>query len=56
VSLTVAGRRQLREFRKIIARLEDEFLAPLGPDDRAALLAELARIAAHHDPRFHRTS
>jgi MarR family transcriptional regulator, lower aerobic nicotinate degradation pathway regulator len=52
VSLTESGRRQLAEFRTIIKRIEGEFLAPLDSDDRAALHALLARLAAHHDPRY----
>jgi DNA-binding MarR family transcriptional regulator len=46
ISLTPAGRRQLRVFRKIIDGLDAEFLAPLGEADRAALLGLL------YDPRF----
>ncbi len=52
VSLTPAGRDQLAAFRKIIERIEDEFLAPLDAADRAALHSLLARLAANHDPRF----
>jgi MarR family transcriptional regulator, lower aerobic nicotinate degradation pathway regulator len=52
VRLTPAGRRQLAGFRTIVARLEDEFLAPLDEADRGALLEQLSRIAGHHDPRF----
>jgi MarR family transcriptional regulator, lower aerobic nicotinate degradation pathway regulator len=55
VRITPAGSRQLAAFRTIIAELEEEFLAPLSAADRAALLDQLARIAAHHDPRFART-
>jgi DNA-binding MarR family transcriptional regulator len=54
VRLTSAGGRQLKSFRAIIARLEEEFLAPLDAADRAALLDQLSRIAGHHDPRFSR--
>ena len=52
VSLTPAGREQLAEFRTITTRIESEFLAPLDSADRAGLHAMLARLAAHHDPRY----
>jgi DNA-binding MarR family transcriptional regulator len=51
VSLTAAGRRTLIRFRTVVSRIEDEFLSPLGPADRAALHALLLRLARHHDPR-----
>jgi DNA-binding MarR family transcriptional regulator len=52
VSLTVAGRRQLAAFRKLVHRLEDEFLAPLDDEERAALHDLLLRIAVQRDARF----
>jgi DNA-binding MarR family transcriptional regulator len=52
VTLTSAGRRQLAKFRTIIARLDNEFLAPLSEDDRAVLHTVLSRVAGHYDPRF----
>jgi DNA-binding MarR family transcriptional regulator len=51
VSLTAAGRRTLVRFRAILKRIEDEFLSPLGPEDREALQALLLRLARHNDPR-----
>ena len=51
VSLTSAGKRMLVRFRSIIGRIEDEFLSPLGPDDREALHALLLRLVRHQDPR-----
>src|SRR5215467_10540465 len=41
VSLTPAGKRQLARFRTIPQKIEDEFLAPLDADSRAALHATL---------------
>jgi MarR family transcriptional regulator, lower aerobic nicotinate degradation pathway regulator len=52
VSITPAGRRQLAAFRKIVKRIEDEFLAPLDESERAALHDLLLRVAAHRDARF----
>jgi len=51
VSMTPDGKRMLVRFRSILTRLEDEFLAPLGPEDRQVLHALLLRLAQHHDPR-----
>jgi len=52
VSLTPAGRRQLGEFRKMVEKIEDEFLAPLDEDERATLHDLLLRVAAQRDSRF----
>jgi MarR family transcriptional regulator, lower aerobic nicotinate degradation pathway regulator len=52
VSLTPVGRRQLAQFRKLVKRIEDEFLAPLDEDDRTALHDLLLKIATHRDQRF----
>src|SRR5690348_12050431 len=52
VSLTPAGRRQLARFRKMTQEIEDEFLAPLDADTRAALHASLLTIAENTDTRF----
>jgi len=52
VSMTAAGRRQLAVFRKLVSKLEDEFLAPLDEAERAELHDLLLRIAAHRDARF----
>jgi DNA-binding MarR family transcriptional regulator len=52
VTLTRAGRRQLAEFRTIITRIEDEYLAPLDESGRVALHALLAQLAAQIDPRY----
>jgi DNA-binding MarR family transcriptional regulator len=52
VSLTPAGKRQLAEFRTIIKGIEDEFLAPLDDDKRAALQELLLCLAESTDSRF----
>lgn len=52
VSLTAAGHRQLARFRKLVRRLEDEFLAPLDEDERATLHKLLLKTAAHRDQRY----
>lgn len=52
VSMTPAGRRQLAEFRKMVEKIENDFLAPLDEEERAALHDLLLRVAAHRDSRF----
>jgi DNA-binding MarR family transcriptional regulator len=52
VRLTPAGKRQLSSFRKLAMQIEEDFLAPLEPEARAALHDLLLRIATHHDIRF----
>jgi DNA-binding MarR family transcriptional regulator len=52
VTLTADGKRQLARLRAIVKRIEDEFLEPLGADDRERLHAALVCLARHHDPRF----
>ena len=52
VTLTTTGRQQLAAFRKLVQKLEDEFLAPLDEDERAALHDLLLRIAVQRDARF----
>ena len=52
VSLTPAGKRQLARFRTIVDRIEDEFLAPLDADTRAALHTTLLTLAENTDSRF----
>ena len=51
VSITTKGERELAQLREIVGELEDEFLSPLGADDRATLHDLLARLACAHDPR-----
>ena len=52
VTLTAAGRQQLVAFRKLVRKLEEEFLAPLEADERATLHDLLLRIAVDRDARF----
>jgi DNA-binding MarR family transcriptional regulator len=52
VNLTTAGKRQLARFRTIVDGIEDEFLAPLDADTRAALHAILLTLAENTDTRF----
>jgi MarR family transcriptional regulator, lower aerobic nicotinate degradation pathway regulator len=52
VSLTPAGRRQLGAFRKMVEKIENDFLAPLDEEERATLHDLLLRVAAHRDTRF----
>jgi MarR family transcriptional regulator, lower aerobic nicotinate degradation pathway regulator len=52
VTLTPAGRKQLAAFRKLVRKLEDEFLSPLDEEERATLHDLLLRIAVQRDARF----
>ncbi|WP_280306250.1 MarR family winged helix-turn-helix transcriptional regulator [Nocardia neocaledoniensis] len=51
ISLTTAGRRQLRRLEQRLAAAQDELLAPLAPADRARLTSLLSTLLAHHDQR-----
>lgn len=51
VSITPAGKQQLRRLRAIAQQVEDEFFAPLDAEQRQAFHQALARLAATHDPR-----
>ena len=52
VSMTPAGKRQLASFRKLVEKVEDEFLGPLDDDERGALHDLLLRVASARDSRF----
>jgi DNA-binding MarR family transcriptional regulator len=51
VSITPAGKRQLQRLRAIAKQLEDEFFAPLDPEEHATFHQMLLRLASEHDPR-----
>lgn len=50
VSITPAGRKQLRHLRTIAKQLEQELLAPLTPEDRETFHRLLLQLAVRHDP------
>jgi DNA-binding MarR family transcriptional regulator len=50
VQLTPEGKRTLRRLRALARQVDDDFLAPLGEDDRATLHALLLRLAQEHEP------
>jgi DNA-binding MarR family transcriptional regulator len=52
VSLEPAGKKKLARLRAISRSVEEEFLAPLEPEQREQLHAVLLQLAAHHDPRY----
>jgi DNA-binding MarR family transcriptional regulator len=49
ISLTAAGKRQLRHLEKQLARSQDELLAPLSPEERQQLTELLSRLLDHHN-------
>lgn len=51
ITITAAGRRQLRRLDRQVTRVQDELLAPLSPDEREALTRLLAKLLAHHTER-----
>jgi DNA-binding MarR family transcriptional regulator len=52
VTLTPAGEKALARVRKVVKQVNDSFLEPLDAAERKTLTALLARLAAHHDPRY----
>ncbi len=51
ISLTTAGKRQLRRLERRLAASQDELLAPLSAEERASLTGLLATLLDHHDQR-----
>jgi DNA-binding MarR family transcriptional regulator len=52
VTLQPAGKTKLAELRAISKQVEDAFLAPLEPAQRASLHELLLQLTAYHDPRY----
>jgi DNA-binding MarR family transcriptional regulator len=49
ISLTAAGKRQLRRLEKRLTETQDELLAPLSPAQRQQLIDLLSTVLRHHD-------
>ncbi|GGS82638.1 MarR family winged helix-turn-helix transcriptional regulator [Nonomuraea spiralis] len=49
VTITADGRRLLSDLDRLLARAQDDFLAPLPDADRRHLIDLLTRLADHHD-------
>ncbi|MFE6027603.1 MarR family winged helix-turn-helix transcriptional regulator [Streptomyces niveus] len=49
ITISTAGRRQLRRLDKVLDALHDELLAPLDPAERDQLVRLLTRLLDHHD-------
>ena len=49
ISLTTAGKRQLRRLEKQLAETQDELLAPLSSKERQRLTELLSRLLEHHN-------
>jgi DNA-binding MarR family transcriptional regulator len=50
VTITTAGRRQLRKLDKLLDNVQDDLLAPLSRDERRQLVDLLTRVVDHHRP------
>ena len=50
VSITPTGERELVKLRALVRKLEEEFLAPLDPEERRHLHELLVRLACQNDP------
>lgn len=50
VRITTAGREHLATLDALVTSAQEEFLAPLSPDERALLLRLLTRLTEHHTP------
>jgi MarR family transcriptional regulator, lower aerobic nicotinate degradation pathway regulator len=51
ISLTAAGKRQLRRLEKRLAECQDELLVPLSAEERQRLTDLLSRLLDHHNRR-----
>jgi DNA-binding MarR family transcriptional regulator len=51
VSITAAGKGELERLRALVRGLEEEFFAPLEPEDRKAFHLLLLKLALQNDPR-----
>ncbi|MEV8354189.1 MarR family winged helix-turn-helix transcriptional regulator [Streptomyces niveus] len=49
ITISTAGRRQLRRLDKVLDALHDELLAPLDATERDQLVSLLTRLLDHHD-------
>jgi DNA-binding MarR family transcriptional regulator len=56
ITITPAGRRQLRRLDRRLTRIQEELLTPLSPDERDQLSGLLARILDHHTGRGNETA
>jgi MarR family transcriptional regulator, lower aerobic nicotinate degradation pathway regulator len=48
VSITPAGKQKLRKLDRLVARLQEQLLAPLSAEERAQLVRLLTRVVDHH--------
>jgi DNA-binding MarR family transcriptional regulator len=51
ITITAAGRRQLRRLERQLVQIQEELLAPLSPEEREELARLLARLLRHHVQR-----
>jgi DNA-binding MarR family transcriptional regulator len=54
VAITQKGEKELVKLRRLVRRIENEYLAPLDPKSRQQLHDLLLRIAGGHDARYRR--
>jgi MarR family transcriptional regulator, lower aerobic nicotinate degradation pathway regulator len=47
ITITAAGRKQLRRLDAVLAEVQDELLAPLSPGERQFLTSALVRVLDH---------
>lgn len=50
VRVTAAGRRRLQALDRLVAKAQEELLAPLDAEERDALVRLLTRVVDHHAP------